>query len=159
MGLAAMHQVPPGSEGGLREDESIPVDPLGVLGVESHEPIEKDVGDGCHAPRCRSAQSAFRDRRHRSSSMRGLHRGTRVARVGVEGGIGLDTERCQQLRIFFLSLVFFLFAFTALRYEGGREAGSRRPRPAIDHGGARGSASAFRRGRGMCFFFFCFFFC
>lgn len=154
-----MHQAPPGSEGGLREDESIPVDPLGVLGVESHEPIEKDVGDGCHAPRCRSAQSAFRDRRHRSSSMRGLHRGTRVARVGVEGGIGLDTERCQQLRIFFLSLVFFFFLLSppCAMKEGGRQA-------LVGHGrrltmaGQEGARALFGGG-GACVFFFVFFFC
>ena len=36
----------------LRKDKSIPVEPLGVLGVVSHELGEKDVGNRCHAPRC-----------------------------------------------------------------------------------------------------------
>ena len=35
----------------LRENEAITVEPLGVLGVEVHETVEKDVGDGSHAPR------------------------------------------------------------------------------------------------------------
>lgn len=33
-----------------RENESIAVEPLGALGVEVHELVEKDVGDRCHAP-------------------------------------------------------------------------------------------------------------
>lgn len=33
-----------------REDESVTVEPLGVLGVELHDPVEKNVGNGCHAP-------------------------------------------------------------------------------------------------------------
>jgi hypothetical protein len=34
----------------LRKNEAIPVEPLGVLGVELHDPVEKHVGDGRHAP-------------------------------------------------------------------------------------------------------------
>lgn len=33
----------------LREYESISVDPIRVLGVEGHEFVEEDVGDGGHA--------------------------------------------------------------------------------------------------------------
>jgi hypothetical protein len=33
-----------------RENETIPVQPLGVLGVELHELVEEDVGNRCHAP-------------------------------------------------------------------------------------------------------------
>lgn len=33
----------------LRENESVPVEPAGVLGVEGHELVEQDVGDGSHA--------------------------------------------------------------------------------------------------------------
>jgi hypothetical protein len=51
----------------LREDEAIPVDPLGVLGVELHELVEQDVGDRRHA-----------------------HGGTGMAGVGLEGGIDLE---------------------------------------------------------------------
>lgn len=35
----------------LRKDESIPVDPAGVLWVERHELVEQDVGDRGHAHR------------------------------------------------------------------------------------------------------------
>lgn len=48
----------------IRENKTIPVSPVGVLGVEVHELVEEDVGDGGHA-----------------------HRGTGVAGVGLEGGI------------------------------------------------------------------------
>lgn len=51
----------------LRENETITVDPVGVLGVEVHELVEQNVGDGGHA-----------------------HRGTRVARVSLGGGINLE---------------------------------------------------------------------
>lgn len=34
----------------LREDEAIPVQPLGVLGVELHEFVEEDVSDRRHTP-------------------------------------------------------------------------------------------------------------
>lgn len=52
------------NEGNVRENKTIPVSPVGVLGVEAHELVEEDVGNGGHA-----------------------HRGTGVARVGLEGGI------------------------------------------------------------------------
>jgi hypothetical protein len=58
----------------VREDETIAVDPVGVLGVESHELVEQDVGRRGHA-----------------------HRGARVAGVGLEGGIDLDACLSQQL--------------------------------------------------------------
>ena len=48
------------------ENETIPVDPVGVLGVEVHELVEENVGHGSHA-----------------------HGGTGVPRVGLEGGINL----------------------------------------------------------------------
>lgn len=51
----------------VREDETITVGPVGVLGVEVHELVEKNVSDGGHA-----------------------HGGTGVAGVGLEGGIDLE---------------------------------------------------------------------
>ena len=52
-----------------RENESIAVQPLGVLGVELHVLAEKNVGNGGHA-----------------------HGGTGMAGVASEGGINLDGE-------------------------------------------------------------------
>lgn len=37
--------------GDLRENETITVQPVGVLGVELHEVVEQDVSDRRHAPR------------------------------------------------------------------------------------------------------------
>jgi hypothetical protein len=34
-----------------REHEAITVQPFGVLGVELHELVEENVGNGSHAPR------------------------------------------------------------------------------------------------------------
>ena len=45
-----------------REDESVTVEPLGVLGVELHDPVEKNVGNGCHAPICSCQQTLARSR-------------------------------------------------------------------------------------------------
>jgi hypothetical protein len=50
----------------LREDETVAVDPFGVLGVESHELVPDDVGHRGHT-----------------------HGGTRMARVCLECGIDL----------------------------------------------------------------------
>jgi hypothetical protein len=50
----------------VRKDETIAVDPIGVLGVESHELVPDNVSHRGHA-----------------------HRGARVARVGRESGIDL----------------------------------------------------------------------
>jgi hypothetical protein len=58
----------------VREDKSVAVDPLGVLGVESHELVPHDVGDRGHA-----------------------HGRTRMARVCLERGIDLQIH--QQLAI------------------------------------------------------------
>lgn len=52
----------------VRENETITVSPVGVLGVEVHELVEQNVGHGGHT-----------------------HRGTGVARVGLGGGINLAT--------------------------------------------------------------------
>lgn len=41
----------------LREDETVSVQPLGVLGVELHEFVEENVGNRCHAPGNRSANN------------------------------------------------------------------------------------------------------
>lgn len=49
-----------------RENESIPVDPAGILRVEGHELVEEDVGGRGQA-----------------------HRGARMAGVGLGGGIDL----------------------------------------------------------------------
>lgn len=35
-----------------REDKSVPVDPIGVLGVELHELVEKDMGNRGHSHGC-----------------------------------------------------------------------------------------------------------
>ena len=51
----------------IRENKTITVDPVGVLGVEVHELVEQNVGHGGHA-----------------------HGGTRVARVSLGGGINLE---------------------------------------------------------------------
>jgi hypothetical protein len=59
----------------VREDETIAVEPVGVLGVEGHELVEKDVGHRGHA-----------------------HGGARVARVGSSRGIDLENDQSQQLR-------------------------------------------------------------
>ena len=56
--------------GNEREDKSIAVDPFGVLGIESHELVEKNVGHRGHA-----------------------HRGARMAGVGLSRGIDLEDER------------------------------------------------------------------
>lgn len=56
----------------LRENESITIDPVGVLGVESHEFVEKDVGNRCHT-----------------------HGRTGMPGVGCEGGIDLHTRSNQ----------------------------------------------------------------
>ena len=50
----------------LRENESVSVDPVGVLGVETHELVEKNVSDRGHT-----------------------HRGTGVTGVGFGGRIDL----------------------------------------------------------------------
>ena len=57
-----------------RENESVPVEPIRIAWVESHEFVEHNVGDGCHA-----------------------HRRTRMPRVGLDRGIDLS-ER-QGLRV------------------------------------------------------------
>jgi hypothetical protein len=51
----------------LRENESVSVEPVGVLGVEGHELVEKNVSNRGHA-----------------------HRGTGVTRVGFGGRIDLE---------------------------------------------------------------------
>ena len=38
------------AEDHLRENETIAVEPIGVLGVELHEVLPQDVGDRRHAP-------------------------------------------------------------------------------------------------------------
>ena len=59
-----------GRKTNLRQDETITIDPIWVLGVEGHELVEQDMGNGCHA--------------HGSSGMTG---------VGFEGGIDLGEEQ------------------------------------------------------------------
>ena len=53
----------------LREDESISVEPVRVLWVEGHEFVEENMSNGGHA-----------------------HGRTRVAGVGLESGIDLETQ-------------------------------------------------------------------
>ena len=94
--------------GDLREDESVAVQPLGVLGVELHELVEKDVGNRRHTPRTTLVKPSpmlstllclflfffffffFFFLFH-------LHGRARVARVGVEGGIDLLMSLCQYM--------------------------------------------------------------
>lgn len=78
----------------LRENEAVTVEPLGVLGVEVHETVEKNVGNGSHAPR--KNVSKYYPTLGRSTQLplelrcqRNLHGGTRVTGVGMRGGIGL----------------------------------------------------------------------
>ena len=61
---------------GVRENESIPVDPIRVLRVEGHELVEQDVSDWRHT-----------------------HGRTRVARVGLERGIDLSSPSNQPLLV------------------------------------------------------------
>ena len=53
----------------LRQDETITIDPVWVLGVEVHELVEQNMGNGCHA--------------HGSSGMTG---------IDFESGIDLGEE-------------------------------------------------------------------
>ena len=53
----------------VREDETITIEPIWVLGVEAHELVEHDVGDRCHA-----------------------HGGSGMTGIGFEGGIDLYEE-------------------------------------------------------------------
>lgn len=71
----------------LRQDEAIPVQPLGVLGVELHELVEKDVGDGSHAPV--TAVSGCFGVARRGEEQENSHGGTGVTGVGMEGRISL----------------------------------------------------------------------
>ena len=54
----------------LRQDETIAIDPVWVLGVEIHEFVEHDMGNGCHA-----------------------HGSSRMAGIGFGGGIDLWEEQ------------------------------------------------------------------
>lgn len=85
--------------GNLREHEAITVEPVGVLGVEPHDPVEEDVGDGSHAPAVlvsmldpasAASESWQFSRGSLKRNRRSLHRRTRVARVGVERRISLE---------------------------------------------------------------------
>jgi hypothetical protein len=58
----------------LRENETVAVQPLRVLGVERHELVEQNVGNRGHA-----------------------HRGTRVTGVRLRGSIDLYSSYRQQL--------------------------------------------------------------
>ena len=53
--------------GSVREDKAVAIDPIGVLGIESHELVEEDVGHRGHA-----------------------HRGAGMAGICFEGGIDLE---------------------------------------------------------------------
>ena len=61
----------------VREDKSVAVNPVGVLGVESHELVEHDVGNRGHA-----------------------HRGTGMAGVCLEGGIDLQKHHMLAIETF-----------------------------------------------------------
>lgn len=51
----------------LRENEAITVEPVGVLGVEVHETVEKDVGNGSHAPR-KDVSTYYAGEKHAAST-------------------------------------------------------------------------------------------
>lgn len=64
--------------GHLRENETISVQPLGVLGVEVHELIEDNVGNGSHSPRGTlvSFETSFPgERKLRSALLTWAHQG------------------------------------------------------------------------------------
>lgn len=65
--------------GYIREDKSISVEPVWVLGVEGHELVEEDMGSWCAA-----------------------HRGTGMTRVGFEGGIDLSSQLPSAWVLFFI---------------------------------------------------------
>lgn len=62
----------------IREDESIPVQPVGVLRVELHELVKEDVGNGSHAPGLESAYPVLR------SELRGRKDGVKTY-IGAPG--------------------------------------------------------------------------
>jgi hypothetical protein len=68
-----------------REDESVAVNEVWVLGVERHEFVEQDMGGGSQALRSRMSVLSL--------SMHQLlltHRGARMATVRLESGIDLQ---------------------------------------------------------------------
>ena len=68
-------QLPEGltSNDSIRKDESIPIDPMGILWIEGHEFVEEDMGCWGQA-----------------------HGGTGMARVRLEGGIDLAETQLDQ---------------------------------------------------------------
>ena len=88
-----------------REDESITVQPLGVLRVELHELVEKNVGNRRHTPVMLVSQAILSPIFPHHCvfffpfffSLFNLHGRARVARVGVEGGIDLLMGSCQYM--------------------------------------------------------------
>lgn len=106
-----------------RKNEAVTVQPLGVLGVELHDLVEKNVGNGCHTPilsllaillwssltvpvarffgfcvELRTGLLRFLSERGAEGDRGGnVHRGTGVARVGMEGRIGLKGQNGKQL--------------------------------------------------------------
>lgn len=72
-----------------REDETVAVQPVGVLGVEPHEVLEEDVGNGSHAPVGGCQYGCV----FMGGGVRGgkdSHGSTRVSRVAGKGGINLE---------------------------------------------------------------------
>ena len=69
----------------LREDETVTVQPVGVLGVEVHELVEQNVSNWGHSP----VEMKSVCIRYRPVAGVNSHGSTRVSRVAVSGRIGL----------------------------------------------------------------------
>jgi hypothetical protein len=105
----------------VRENEAVSVHPIGVLGVESHELVEKNVGHRGHA-----------------------HRGARMARVGGSRGIDLKTPSESTIETAGTRICAASAAVPLLRKGGDSGAAVN------DAGGAAGGAENVPRGSGWC---------
>lgn len=65
-----------------REDESIAVQPLGVLGVEVHELVEENVGNRSHTPRGALSANLLKDDCESLGTMSVLDYGTYMGAPG-----------------------------------------------------------------------------
>lgn len=81
----------------LREDESVAVQPVGVLGVELHELVPENVSNGSHAPAQNPASAASSGgdggcggNAHRWAPWTNLHGSTGMSRVALKGRINLE---------------------------------------------------------------------
>lgn len=90
------------SEGGAgrrehsRENESVTVQPIGVLGVEPQELVPENVGNGSHAPAISSLAArtggSGGSGASRHEAWPDSHGGTGMSRVALEGRINLESQ-------------------------------------------------------------------